>query len=104
MRKVYSAGSLAEAYLLLHALERAAIPARVLNEHTQGGAGEIPFVHAYPELWVDHDADAERARAVITEFESARPVSGVSRCAGCGEENPSTFELCWHCGATLKPP
>lgn len=104
MRKVYSAANLQEAYLLLHRLQHAGIPARVLNEHAQGGLGELPFTHVYPEVWVTHDADVERARAVVTEHERAGHAAASSRpCRFCREQNPGSFESCWRCGAPLDP-
>jgi len=100
MLRLYSAASLAEAYLVLHALERAGIPAHVLNQHAQGGLGDIPFAHTWPEVWIASALDAERAREVIAGYESAR-VSGPPRRCRCGEDNPATFESCWRCGAVI---
>lgn len=101
MRRLYRAGNLTEAYLILHMLEREAVSARVLNEHAQGALGEIPFTHAGPEVWVTEDVDYERARVLVVRFESLRNIAGVRRCNHCGEENPMTFELCWHCGEPI---
>ena len=101
MRRLYSAGSLAEAYLLLHRLRHAGIDAQIFNEHAQGGLGDIPFTHAYPEVWVHEDAQFGRARTVVAEFESTPRVHAPRRCGGCSEENPPAFELCWHCGQVL---
>ena len=63
--------------------------------------GEIPFTHAYPELWVDDARDAARARSVIEEFERTPSGEATRRCAQCGEDNPSRFELCWQCGTAI---
>jgi hypothetical protein len=92
---------LAEAYLILHALERAGIPAQVLNQYAQGGLGDIPFTHAGPEVWVLQDHDVERARDVVAGYQAARTSDPPRRCAACGEENPATFECCWRCTAPL---
>ena len=62
MYKLYAAANLQEAYLILHRLEHANISARIFNEHAQGALGEIPFTHAYPELWALEQADVTRAR------------------------------------------
>lgn len=61
MLRLGTAANLPEAHLLLHRLAQAGIEARVLNEHAQGGLGEIPFTHAYPEIWIMEAADAARA-------------------------------------------
>jgi pentatricopeptide repeat protein len=99
MEKLCRAGNLQEAYLILHRLERAGIEARVLNEHAQSGVGQLPFTHAYPEIWVLEPADAARARAIVEAHERAEEASAPRVCPFCREENPGTFELCWRCGA-----
>lgn len=102
MQRLYMAANLQDAYLLLHRLQHAGIEARVMNEHLQGGVGEIPFTHAYPEVWLVEEADAERARTVVREHERAaqQPLAPRS-CPACGEENPGGFEVCWRCGAPI---
>ncbi|HLE94087.1 MAG TPA: DUF2007 domain-containing protein [Sulfuricaulis sp.] len=101
MMRLYSASNLPEAHLLLHRLVRAGIEACVLNEHAQGGLGEIPFTHAYPEIWIMEEADEGRARAIIAEFERAPVIQVATYCKSCGESNPPEFEICWHCGKPL---
>ncbi len=100
MHKLYTAANLPEAYLVLELLRAAGIEAHVFNENAQGGLGEIPFTHAYPELWLANDADIGRARRVIGEYERSTAGADV-RCAACGEQNPGSFQICWHCGADL---
>lgn len=102
MRKIYSAANLQDAYLLLHRLERAGIEARVLNEHAHGGMGEIPFTHAYPEVWLVEPADTERGRAIVEEHERAALPQPSRTCGSCREENPGSFEVCWRCAAPLE--
>lgn len=100
MQKLYTAADLPEAYLVAQWLERAGIRARVLNEHAQGGLGEIPFTHAWPEVWLMDERDGPRAQRVLDAWRHA-PVSPARRCPICGEENPEGFETCWHCAAPL---
>lgn len=102
MFKLHAAGNLPEAYILLHLLEQAGIETRVLNEHAQGGLGDIPFTHAYPEVWVMQSADETRAREVLATYEKNRrtPTQNVA-CRACHELNPGSFDTCWHCGAQL---
>lgn len=101
MIRLYSASNLPEAHLLLHRLVRVGIEACVLNEHAQGGLGEIPFTHAYPEIWIMEEADERRARAIIAEFERTPNIQDATYCRSCGESNPSEFEICWQCGKSL---
>ncbi len=102
MLRLYTAADLPEAHLVAQLLERTGIAARVFNEHAQGGLGEIPFIHAWPEVWVIEDADLPRAQQVLDVWRRAPPVA-PRRCRACGEDNPGTFETCWHCGMPLTP-
>lgn len=103
MIKAYTAANLQDAHILLGLLHAAGIEAHVLNANAQGGLGEIPFTHAYPEIWLVEARDLARARPVIERFE--RPPSGSppQRCPACGEENPPGFEICWNCSAPTEP-
>ncbi len=103
MRKLYTAANLPEAYMLLDQLRAAAIDAHVFNENAQGGLGEIPFTHAYPELWVMDDADWARGREVISAYEhrAINDTASEVRCPSCRETNPANFQLCWQCGTAL---
>ena len=101
MKRIYSAASLPEAHLLLHRLREDGIEARVFNENAHGGVGELPFTHAYPEVWIADPADELKVREIVQEFErGTEPVQNVD-CAECGEHNPATFEICWNCAAIL---
>ena len=102
MFRLYTAANLPEAYLLLHQLAQAGIEARVLNEHAQGGLGEIPFTHAYPEVWVMEEQDTPRARAILRDFEHRSASEETVRCGNCGETNPAGFDICWQCGRPLR--
>ena len=101
MQRVYAAANLTEAYLLLHRLAHAGIGARLFNEHAHGALGEIPFTHAYPELWVEQDGDVVRARAIIDEYERAGAGAAPWVCPACGESNPPAFETCWRCNVAV---
>ena len=87
---------------MLDLLGHAGIRARLFNENAQGGLGDIPFTHAYPEVWVINDGDFERGRAVASKYDSSPIETGIVVCASCGEQNPRNFQLCWHCGAGLE--
>jgi len=52
-------------------------------------------------VWVEDDRQAEQARELISSFLRVRPSGPPVRCPGCGEDNPSSFELCWSCGMHL---
>jgi len=101
MIRVFQAADLPEAHLVAGLLRHAGIEAQVLNEHAQGGLGDIPFGEAYPEVWIVHAGDLARTNDLLDEFEfGADP--GSMHCPVCGEENPDNFDLCWKCGAALS--
>lgn len=100
MRRIYSAASLPDAHMVAHLLGQAGIETRIFNENAQGGMGEIPFMHVWPEVWVIDDRDSERATQLVRELESTDTVSQVA-CSSCHEQNPANFQLCWNCGAQL---
>ena len=104
MLKIFSAGNLQDAYLLQSLLIEAGIETKILNEFAQGGSGEIPFTQAYPEIWLINAGDTERAKLIITQFESRPHEVGTNVCKNCDEPNPDTFEVCWRCGTSLLPP
>jgi hypothetical protein len=101
MKKLYAAASLPDAHIVLHLLEAAGIEARVFNENAQGGLGEIPFTHVYPEVWVLDQKQFDHAREIVSQHDAAVADAGVKSCVSCGEDNPSNFELCWQCGESL---
>ncbi len=102
MKKVYSANNLMEAQIIIDLLEHAYISAKLLNEHAQGGLGDIPFTQAYPEVWIVRDEDFARGQAIIHTYENTPIVTDIVHCLACGEENPHNFQLCWKCGAGLE--
>lgn len=87
---------------MLDMLEHALIPAQLFNQHAQGGTGDIPFTHAYPEVWIIRDADYERGRKIVQRYEAIPQTNTTVQCPTCGEENPSNFQLCWHCSDGLE--
>lgn len=96
MKKIYTAANLADAHIVLHLLQSENITAHIFNEHAQSGMGEIPFTHAYPEVWIAAESDLSRAQNLIYAYQST-PAGNNWRCTNCGEENPGNFELCWQC-------
>lgn len=92
--RVWSGRSLAEATLVRDALAHEAIPAKILGEGRASLAGEIPFPETMTEVLVE-EVCAPAARLLLARAAVEAP---DWRCAGCGEENPGNFELCWKCG------
>jgi hypothetical protein len=101
VHKVYSAATLPDAHLVRALLAHAGIEARVFNENAQGGLGEIPFTHAWPEVWIVDAGAAARAREVIRQFEHQDGNLPAARCPRCEETSPGHFQVCWNCGESL---
>lgn len=101
MKKIYSAANLPEAHLISHLLEEAGIDHHIFNENLQGGVGELPFTHTYPDIWIVDEAQGERAMEIIRSYEAPRPEGEPAKCGACGEDNPAGFEVCWSCGGHL---
>ncbi|MGH8771172.1 MAG: DUF2007 domain-containing protein [Burkholderiales bacterium] len=102
MKRVYCAANLPDAHLVLHVLTAEGIAARVFNENLQGGLGEIPFTHTYPEVWIEDDSDFPRARALVKARDFTTESSETISCRSCSETNPRNFEVCWNCGKTIQ--
>lgn len=102
MFRIYHASDLPQAYLIKRLLEDEGVPSKILNENAQGGLGEIPFTHTYPEVWLLREADIFRAKRVLWKFENNSSTSDKTlTCSECKEINPGNFETCWNCGSEL---
>jgi hypothetical protein len=101
VERFYIAFNRFDAYLLLHRLQHVGVVAHVFNEHVQSIVGDVPPDVAQPQVWLERATDRPRAERVLAALQSERRHSGSVRCAGCGEDNPANFELCWRCGANL---
>ncbi len=69
MKRVFRAPTITEAHLIRGLLENEGIGSFVKNEHLSGLAGEVPFMEAWPEVWVKDDDKASQAEEIITEFQ-----------------------------------
>ncbi len=69
---IYRAANIADAHLIRQLLEAEGVPAFIPGEYLQGAVGELP---ANSEILVRvADENAEAARIIIDEWESAEPV------------------------------
>ena len=73
------------------------IEVEIRNEFASGGVGELSPMQTWPELWVD-ESDYDRAKAIVDNLMHVQ-LGQIWTCRRCGEENESTFEVCWHCQA-----
>ena len=71
MKRVYSAEFIPEVAHVRNLLEQSGIASSLRNERLSGAIGEIPFLEAWPQLWVG-DADEARALRVLDALAAAR--------------------------------
>jgi hypothetical protein len=100
MKRVHIAPTLLDAQLAADALSSLGIATHIFNANAAGALGEVPFMQAQPEVWVDDDAQAARAREALAGLLDA-PARAEKVCPRCGEVNPGNFLSCWQCGGAL---
>jgi hypothetical protein len=100
MKRVHIAPTLLDAQLAADVLSSLGIVTHILNANAAGALGEVPFMQAQPEVWVDDDSQASRAREALAGLRNA-PLRDEKTCPHCGEMNPGNFLSCWQCGNAL---
>lgn len=76
------------------------IATEIRNANLGGALGEVPFTEVWPQLWVVHALDEQRAREIIEEVRSSPAPDGEPWvCRVCQTSNEYQFAVCWHCGA-----
>jgi hypothetical protein len=97
MIMLYRAPDSTTAALLASDLEADGVPTK------QAGAmtilyGELGHEALQVEIWVPADR-AREARALVEAYygQGGRWAGRPWACAACGEENESSFEVCWSC-------
>ena len=100
MKRVHIAPTLLDAQLAADTLSSLGIVTHIFNANAAGALGEVPFMQAQPEIWVEDDAQETRAREELASLNNALPMS-EKNCPDCGEHNPGNFLSCWHCGRAL---
>ena len=100
MKRVHIAPTLLDAQLAADALSSLGIVTHILNANLAGALGEVPFLQTQPEIWVDDDTQATRAREALAGLRDA-PLRDEKACPACGETNPGNFMSCWQCGSAL---
>ena len=98
MRRLRQAPNLAIATLWADLLREEGIAASVQRQFLGSVAGEIPPDQCLPEIWIMHDEQWARARALLDEL-LALPQRRWH--CGCGELVEGGFESCWNCGRAM---
>ena len=98
MLRLTRAPNIAIAALWVDALQQAGFSASVLRYFLGSVAGELPPDQCLPEVWLMHDEEESRARALLHTLQN-RPQRRWL-CV-CGETVEGGFEQCWRCGADM---
>ena len=101
MFRFYVARARFDAFLVADRLNQAGIRAHVFNQHASSIVGDVPPDVAQPQVWLEREADRERAEILLARLTEEAARSGTMRCAACGEDSPANFDLCWNCGRSL---
>ena len=100
MLRLTQAPEIAMATLWRDLLCEAGMPASVQRQHLGAAAGHLPPGECLPEIWLTYPEHAERARALLREFQHLPQRQW--RCHACGEAIEGGFEQCWNCGALMS--
>jgi hypothetical protein len=104
MKIIYSSPNSLLVDNLRNVLENEQIECIVKNRQLSGAVGEVPPIEAWLELEVLHDADVERAEALVVSALSNEAAAASWRCEKCGEEIPGEIATCWNCAASAEAP
>ena len=100
--RVYSGPVLATVTHLKNVLDMNGIDCEVRGEFRAAGLGDIPFVEAWPELWVLDPANRHNAERLIREALSGEePSQSEWQCPKCHEMVEGQFAECWNCGTRV---
>ncbi len=103
VKRVYSSDNPLIVAHVRQVLEANHITCVTRNEFLQGGAGELPPIECWPELWVLEDFQLEKARALVEAVLAIRLEAAEAwHCPQCREPLEGQFTACWHCG-TERP-
>jgi hypothetical protein len=82
-------------------LEDAGIETILRNRNSVTLAGEVPIPSMYPNICVNTEADAVRAKEIIAAYteSDSEDVGPDWTCAVCGETNGGNYMQCWSCQA-----
>ncbi len=103
MKRVYASLSLPDVHHAMNLLASVGIRAQVRNEMLASAIGQLPFTDCQPEVWVEDDADAERAARLLADGPLRRADKGKAWQCRCGEIQEAQFTQCWRCGTEPRP-
>lgn len=97
MKRIFASINLVDVHHAKNLLDSAGIRTIVKNEMLASAIGQLPFNDCQPELWLTDDADAERARELLSEGPLRPAEKGAMWQCACGEISEAQFTQCWRC-------
>ena len=85
MKRIYRNGDQAAIAIVRELLAQEGIESKLLNQNAAAALGEIPFLHAMPEVWVRAE-DQEQALDIVEQFESGQTRESMERGTLAGSE------------------
>jgi hypothetical protein len=100
MKRVYRSEWLTDVVHWQNLLEHRGIACTVRHANLMSIVGELPWLEAWPELWVVDDRDESLARKIIAQGRD-HGTGGTTpwQCGRCGERLEAQFTDCWSCGS-----
>ena len=98
MLRLTQAPNIAIATLWADLLCEACLAASVQRQYLGAAAGHLPPDECLPEIWLEHEEHAPRARALLQQLRDLPQRRWLCR---CGETVEGGFEQCWQCGALM---
>ncbi|MDO9404077.1 MAG: DUF2007 domain-containing protein [Polaromonas sp.] len=98
MLRLARAPNIAIASLWADVLQQAGFSASVQRYFLGSVAGELPPDQCQPEVWLAHDHEEDRARALLDDL---RNTPQHHWACVCGEVVDGGFEQCWNCGTGM---
>jgi hypothetical protein len=99
MKKIFTHENRLIVFNLKNLLQEQGIQCIVKNEYAGGGVGDLSPFETWPELWVIDESEFAAAKLLVDRLQQDDEVDIF--CPHCGEENGSSFRICWKCGGSL---
>lgn len=97
MKQVFTADNIVTVAHFKNVLAAEGIRSEIRNQNLGSVLGEVPFTEVWPQLWVVHALDVDRARQIIADAQSQTLEGPQWSCERCGIDNEFQFAACWQC-------
>lgn len=97
MKLIYTHENIMVLHSAKNILELNGIEAFVKSEDIIPSGARLGIGNIFLELWIMHDGDYDKARAIIEkQIENPEPKESWF-CPKCAEQNDGSFDVCWNC-------